>query len=185
MPDPRAAAERFAQAAERGDSDAVYSMLTHRDQVRYGREGTRRLVGQSSAELRTLGRQIRSADTRVEARAEILHSDGDLAVLELEDGQFKVGAAAGLPSNPRTPEAALADLRQALLRRSYAALLRVLSPETRGAVESDVRSLVGGLEHPETLHIKVTGDSAEIEIPGGHIVRLKRDAGVWRVDDFN
>lgn len=185
MPDPRAAAERFARAAERGDADAVYSMLTQRDQVRYGRAGTRRLVAEASAELGRLGRQIRSPGVRVEARAEVLHSDGDVSVLELEDGQFKVGAAAGLPSNARTPEAALGDLRQALVRRSYAALLRVLSRDTRGAVESDVRTLVNGLEHPETLHVKVTGDAAEVEIAGGHVVRLKREGGVWRVDDFN
>jgi hypothetical protein len=160
-------------------------MLTRRDQVRYGRAGTRRLVNESKDELRRLGREVRSPTARVEARAELLHADGDVAVLELEDGRFLVSAAAGLPSNPRTPEAALGDLRQALARRSYPALLRVLTRDGRGAVESDLRSLVSGLEHPETLRVKVTGDAAEVEIPGGHLVRLKREGGVWRVDDFN
>jgi hypothetical protein len=78
----------------------------------------------------------------------------------------------------------LAGLRQALSRRSYIALVRVLSAETRGALESDVSSIVEGLQDPETLDVQVSGDDAEVELPSGHSVRLKREAGVWRVEDL-
>ena len=63
--------------------------------------------------------------------------------------------------------------------------MRVLSPRTRAMIEQDLRSLVDGLDDPETLPVHVTGDSASVAIPGGHHVRLKRDGGVWRVDDFD
>jgi hypothetical protein len=63
--------------------------------------------------------------------------------------------------------------------------MRVLSPSTRAAIEQDLRSLVNGLEHPETLQVQITGDTAQIAVPGGHHVHLKRDGGVWRVDDFD
>ncbi|MBX3200627.1 MAG: hypothetical protein KF894_20990 [Labilithrix sp.] len=43
---------------------------------------------------------------------------------------------------------------------------------------------VSGLERPET-HVEVTGDGAVVTIPGGHSVKLKREGGVWRVDDFD
>jgi hypothetical protein len=63
--------------------------------------------------------------------------------------------------------------------------MRVLSPSTRAAIENDLRSLVLGLERPETLEVRTTGDVATVLVPGGHHVRLRREAGVWRVDDFD
>ena len=94
-------------------------------------------------------------------------------------------SAGALPGGARTPEQALDQLRRVIARRSYAGLMRVLSPATRAAIEQDLRSLVDGLEHPETLPVQVTGDTALTNVPGGHRVRLKRDGGVWRVDDFD
>ena len=84
-----------------------------------------------------------------------------------------------------TPEAALDQLRRVLARRSYAGLLRVLTPRTRAMIEQDLRSLVDGLDKPDTLAVHVAGDSATVIVPGGHHVRLRRDGGVWRVDDFD
>jgi hypothetical protein len=43
---------------------------------------------------------------------------------------------------------------------------------------------VRGLQDPETLEIEVEGDRAEVELPGGHVVKLKREAGAWRIEDF-
>jgi hypothetical protein len=63
--------------------------------------------------------------------------------------------------------------------------MRVLTADTRSAAENDVRSLVRGLEHPDTLDIRVTGDTARVELPSGHSVTLKKEAGVWRVEDFD
>jgi hypothetical protein len=63
--------------------------------------------------------------------------------------------------------------------------MRVLSPQTRGAVESDLRSLVDGLAHPEGLEVQVSGDRAEVRIQGGHSVKLHRDGGIWKVEDFD
>jgi hypothetical protein len=72
-----------------------------------------------------------------------------------------------------------------LARRSYAGLMRVLSPATRAAIEQDLRALVTGLEKPDTLPVQAAGDSATVSVPGGHHVRLKREGGVWRIDDFD
>jgi hypothetical protein len=72
-----------------------------------------------------------------------------------------------------------------LARRSYAGLMRVLSPATRAAVENDVRSFVDGLSDTGSLPVQVTGDAALVSVPGGHQVKLKREGGVWRVEDFD
>ncbi|MGH7295028.1 MAG: hypothetical protein ACRELB_08845, partial [Polyangiaceae bacterium] len=80
---------------------------------------------------------------------------------------------------------ALEQLRRVLARRSYAGLMRVLSPTTRAAVENDLRTLVDGLGEPGTLPVQTSGDTAVVKVPGGHQVKLKREAGVWRVEDFD
>ena len=61
----------------------------------------------------------------------------------------------------------------------------MLSLETRDALETDLRSLVEGLENPQTLDVKVSGDNAVVTVPGGHQVKLKREAGVWKIQDFD
>jgi len=63
--------------------------------------------------------------------------------------------------------------------------VRVLSPRTRAALERDLRSLVQGLREPDALRVDVVGDSATVELSGGHRVTLRREDGVWYVDDFN
>jgi hypothetical protein len=63
--------------------------------------------------------------------------------------------------------------------------MALMSGDSRGALESDLGALVSGLSHPETLDIQVNGDAAEVQLPSGHRVVLKREAGVWRVLDFD
>jgi hypothetical protein len=185
LPEPEAAAARYAEAAKRGDSEALYAMLTRAAQRSYGRAATRALVRDARTELGRKAVALSDPSTRLTARARVRFADGEGAEFELEDGGFRIASAGALPSGARTPAQALGELRGALARRSYASLLRVLSEDKRGALESDLRSLVTGLEQPDTLDIKVNGDAAEVRVPGGHLVKLKREAGVWRIDDFD
>jgi hypothetical protein len=185
LPDPKQAAARWAQAAESGDDTKVYELLSADARRAYGPEGTRQLMRDNRREIAANARAVGAAEAKVEATAVVRFTDGEQAVLEIEEGSFRVGSAAALPSGARTPGQALADLRQALARRSYTGLLRVLSADTKNAIENDLRSLVTGLEQPETLDVKITGDTAVVQVPGGHSVRLRREAGIWRVEDFD
>jgi hypothetical protein len=58
-------------------------------------------------------------------------------------------------------------------------------PATRAMIEQDLRALVEGLEKSETLQVQTNGDVANVTVPGGHHVKLKREAGIWRVDNFD
>lgn len=184
LPDPRGAAQAYAEAAQRGDDAAIYAMLSSESQSTYGRAGTKKLVKDAKAELAASGKALASPSSQIEARATVRFTDGEDAVLAIEDGDFRVTAALALPSGARTPAQALGELRAALARRSYAALMQVLSAETRAAVERDLAALVKGLEHPDSLDIRVDGDKATVTLPGGHSVSLEREEGVWRVEDF-
>jgi hypothetical protein len=185
VPDPRQAASAYAEAAQRGDADALYAMMT--ESARKGRsiDETRAAVKDEKDELVEQGRAIASKDARVEATARLRFADGEEAALDLREGRFAVTAAGAIPGGGRTPEEALDQLRRVLARRSYAGLMRVLSPATRAAIEDDLRGLVNGLDRPETLPVTLAGDSATISVPGGHHVKLKRENGVWRIEDFD
>ncbi len=185
VPDPRTAAQAYAQAAERGDSAAIYAMMTREAQRTYGREGTKRVVERSKKEIAAHGKALRSKDAKVEARARVRFADGEQATLTLRDGEFRIGQALAFPSGSRTPQGALAELRSALSRRSYPGLMRVLTSDSRNALDTDLKALVEGLERPEALDIQVNGDKAQVTLQEGHVVKLKREDGVWRIEDFN
>jgi hypothetical protein len=185
VPDPRAAVDAYARAAERGDADALYGMMTTTSRQSRSREQVRAVVTDERAELAEQARGIAGKDVRLEATARLRFADGEEAALDLHDGRYWITAAGALPGGARTPEEALDQLRRVLARRSYAGLLRLLSPATRAAVENDLRALVDGLGEPATLPVQVTGDAAVVSVPGGHRVKLRREGGVWRIDDFD
>jgi hypothetical protein len=185
MPDPVVVARQYAEAARAGDSERIYALLSRQAQRDFGRQGTRTRVEESKRELAWQGAALLAPRPHVEALAEIRFDDGESALLELEAGVFRLSSLGTIPSQARSPAQALGDFRRALARRSYPALLGVLSLETRSALEGDLRSLVEGLENPETLDVKVSGDNAVVVVPGGHQVKLRREAGVWRIQDFD
>jgi hypothetical protein len=185
IPDPKDTVRAYQEAAQRGDSRAIYAMLSDRAQKSLRPADVDRIVADEKAELATQAKAISDAGIVVRASARVRYPDGEDATLDLEGGAFHVSSADALPAAARSPAEALQQLRRALARRSYAALMRVLSASTRSAMESDLRSLVDGLAHPDGLDVQVSGDVASVQIQGGHFVKLRRDAGVWKVEDFD
>ena len=185
LPDPRAATRAYAEAAARGDGAALYAMMSSDSRKARSEAEVKAIVAGEKPELAEQGQALVAPDVRVAATARVRYPDGEEAALELAQGRYWVTAAGALPGGGRTPEEALEQLRRVLARRSYDGLLRVLSAETRAAVEKDVRALVEGLGEPAELPVKVDGDAATVGVPGGHQVRLRRQEGVWRVEDFD
>jgi len=184
VPDPKDAVRAYQAAAEKGDAQAIYGMLSKRSQITMRAADVARIVADEKSELAAQAKGLGDSGSVVRASARVRYPDGEDATLALEDGGFRVSTAFGLPSAHTTREA-LEELRRALARRSYAALMRILSPSTRSAIETDLRSLVDGLSHPEGLEVQEAGDAASVQIPGGHFVKLRREGGVWRVEDFD
>lgn len=185
IPDPKEALDEYAAAAASGDADAIYDMLSERSRRSLSREEVRRIVADERQELADQAKSVSAPGVVIKAQAKVRYADGEHAALDLEEDGFRITAAGALPAGARNPTQALEQLRRVLARRSYAGLIRVLSPKTRAAVENDIRSLVEGLENPEGLDVEVTGDSAVVQVPGGHEVKLRREAGVWHVEDFD
>jgi hypothetical protein len=185
VPDPAEAARAYASAAQRGDMAALYAMMTSASREARSRGELEAMLDGERAELADQGKALSGPDVRVEASAVLHFADGEEAALDLQDGRYGVSAAGALPGGARTPEGALDQLRRVLARRSYAGLMRVLSQPTRAAIENDLRTLVEGLGAPETLPVQQQGDTAVVQIPGGHQVKLRRESGIWHVEDFD
>jgi hypothetical protein len=185
IPDPKEAVQAYADAAARGDADAIYEMLSEKSKRGLSKDEVKKLVADERSELSDQAKAVTAPGVVVKARAKVRYGDGEDASLELEGDEFRIATADALPAGARTPQQALSQLRRVLARRSYSGLMQVLTSSTRSAIEADLRSLVKGLEEPEALEVDQTGDSATVQIPGGHKVKLKREGGVWRVEDFD
>jgi hypothetical protein len=185
VPDPKVAADAYARAAASGDADALYEMLSEQGKKRYTLAEVKAMVAESKGELSEQSKQLGAPGVRFKTEATVKYGDGEEAALAVEEGEYRLSAADALPAESKSPVQALHQLRRVLARRSYAGLIRVLSPRTRAALEDDMRSLVEGLEEPDGLDVEVTGDSAIVNVPGGHLVRLRREGGVWHVEDFD
>jgi hypothetical protein len=177
--------DAYAAAIERGDAETIWTMMSEDSRRAISREELSRVLKEQKTELGEHAKGLGSAERVISARADVRYTDGEVVSLDLDDGEFRVTAADALPAAAKTPTQALTQLRRVLARRSYAGLLRVLSPRTRAALERNLRSLVEGLDEPDALGVEVVGDTAIVDVPGGHEVKMRREDGVWYVDDFD
>ncbi len=174
----------WADAAERGDSEALHGMLTRRSAATMSRDAVAATVGSAKAELQEQAKQLREAKD-VAAIATLRWDDGTEATLVLEKGRFRVQSAVLMPGGGSRPEEAVAGFRDALHRRSYPALLRMLSPGLRAAVEAQLKGLESAIGDPAKLAIPPdAGDELEIKLENGHKLRLKRVDKTWYIDNF-
>src|SRR5439155_21083319 len=111
VPEPRDAAQQYAEAAQRGDADAIYEMMSDSARKSRSRDDVRKIVADERAELAEQAKSISARDARVEATARLRFEDGEETALDLKDGKFWVTSAGALTGGARTTEEALDQLR--------------------------------------------------------------------------
>ncbi len=185
LPDPRVAARQWANAVEAGDDAALYAMLTDEARSAHGRDGVARSLATDKRELLALGRAAAAPTAVLETRADVVFSADRTARVVLEEGLFRVAAAAALPAGAESPRGALRELRDVLARRSFAGLLRVLTRDSARSLDGGLEDLVDALAEPSTVRVDVEGRRATAQLPGGHTVTLEREDGIWRVKEFD
>lgn len=185
IPDPRAAAEAWADAAERGDADTLHGMLSKRSKATVSRAEVAATVASAKGELKDQAKEIREAKGKISAVAVVQWDDGTEASLVLENGRFTVKSAMLMPGGGASPAEAVAGFRDALRRRSYPALLRMLTPALRATVEAQLRGLEKSIGDPNKLpYPSDSGDEVEIKLENGHKLRLKRVDKTWYIENF-
>ncbi|MEN9577817.1 MAG: hypothetical protein RJA70_826 [Pseudomonadota bacterium] len=182
--DPRATAQAYAQAIQAGDAETLYALLNAEGRSALSPGEVQALLRASKPELLARAHQFAAAESEIRAEGTVRFHDGEQAVLSLEDGAFRVRAAGVLPGGANTPEQVMLELRSALSRRSYSALSRVLTKQSRDELEDMLRSLSDGLKEPTALPLQTNADQVVVTVPGGHRVELRREDGQWKVQDF-
>jgi hypothetical protein len=185
IPDPRAVAQRWAEAVRANDEEAVYALLTESAQRAQGRQGVKGALSEYHEEIAALAAETVSPTSRLTMAADVAYPGDRSARVVVEDGRYRIAAVSALPAAAGTPRDALRELREVLARRSFAGLLRVLTRDTGQSLETSIVDLVEALDEPSTLEIDLEGRRATAHLPGGHIVKLEREDGVWRVKDFD
>lgn len=184
IPDPAPVAARFAEASRRGDHQTLYRMLSKESQRSLGAARVKQLVAEQRSELTRNANSLTAKKARQEVTMQVHFVDGDTAVLAIEQGALRIDSAAALPSHATTPQQALVELRAVLQRRSYAALLGVLTRNSAAGFDAQLGSLVQALADAQTLNIEVDDNRAVVTLPQGHKVELWKEDGLWKVHDF-
>ncbi len=185
VPRPEDAVSRYLAAVRVQDADALYGLLSPDSRRALSRADVARLLAEQKDELSQHAAALSGPGQVVTTHARIRYGDGEIVSVKMSHGAFVIDAATGLPASARTPVQALSQLRAVLARRSFGGLMRVLSARTRALIEAEFRSLVEGLNEPESLTIDVGSDVATVVLTGGHRVRLRREDGAWHVDDID
>jgi len=177
----------YIAAVRADDAHAAYLLLDEATRARTSEEAFARRMRDASGELSTqvdeLEQSLQRRPARVDARVDL--DDGGRVVMVEESGQLRI--AAGVLDAPSlgSPEDAVLALRRALMRRSLAGVLRVLSQDSRAEVEAEIRDYLDATSDSLDLESEIHGDEARVRLTGGRSVTLIREEGEWRVVDVD
>lgn len=82
IPDPKDAVTAYAEAAAKGDSDAIYEMLSEKSRRGLSRDEVKKLVADERAQLGDQAKAVTAPGVVVKARAKVRYGDGEDASLE-------------------------------------------------------------------------------------------------------
>lgn len=184
VPEPRAALLQYETAVREKDAAALHALLSAEARRAVSVKDVQNWLAESQPQLQRRAQALTSKSSQWTTRATVRYVDGETATLTLEQGEFRIDAAAALPASARTPEEALSHLRRALAGRNYPALTRILTPDSARALEDKFRGLVNALEQPQALPVQIDGKRASVVTADGHRIELEEKDGVWRVRDF-
>ena len=193
---PRQTLDRYIQAAERGDCDALYSMMTEEVRARTPREDFCQALSDNPEELREEVSALRQVAGEPEITARVTYGLGDQMVFVYEDGQWRIDTPV-LDFYPQdTPRAALRSFIRAIERRRYDVILRFVPNEYResmsaeqlrelweGPKREEIEQLLENLRASVEEPIEVVGDRATMQYMERYTCRFIREDGVWKIED--
>ena len=175
----------YIAAVRADDAHSAYMLLDAATRARTDEEAFTRRMQESHAELveqaEALAHSLSQHPAQVDARVDL--DDGERVVLVEEHGELRIASGVVDAPSLSTPEDAVLALRRALMLRSLAGVLRVLSQDTRADVEAEIRDYLGATSDSLDLESEIDGDEARVRLTGGRIVTLVREEGEWRVVD--
>lgn len=196
--DPQSVLHAYARALEEGRADDAYRMLS--DEARRGisLEAFRRMCKDNPDEVREIGRALERPTAPPVVTATITSPSGQELHLVLENGKWKVEAAAVELYAQDTPRHAILGFVRALERKRYDIVMRYvpdahkegldaakLKASWEGEEREEMQQVLAALKQAlPTASIEETGDRASMPYGAGTI-QLVREHGLWKIEDFD
>jgi hypothetical protein len=176
----------YVEALESGRIDAAYELLSAGQRRRVSRQAFHAAADGAPGEVEAQARELRrQLSEPVSVSAEVPLENGEAATLTLQGGRWRIAAGAAGAVSLSSPLHAVRALRRALQRRSYAAVVRVLSRDARSQLEDEVARIVDALDDEGSLAVEVTGNRARVVYDETHFIELSREDGEWVVVDMD
>jgi hypothetical protein len=196
--DPQSILRDYARALEEGRADDAYRMLS--DEARRGisLEAFRRMVKDNPDEVREIGKGLERPTAPPVVTAVVTSPNGQELHLVLENGKWRVEAAAIDLYAQDTPRHALQGFVRALERKRWDIVMRFVpdahkegldAPKLKATWEGEEREemeqVLAALKQAlPTASIEETGERATMPYGAGTI-QLVREHGLWKIEDFD
>lgn len=188
----------YGRALEEGRADDAYALLSSEARRGVSPEAFRRLVTENPDDARELGKALGRATAPPVVTATVSGPQGQELVLVLQDGRWRVDAAAIDLYGQDTPRRAVQGFLRALERKRYDMVLKYvpdghkdgldvkkLKDWAEGAEKQEVTAFITAVRQAlPTAPIEEAGDRASLTYGGGTL-QLVRERGSWKVEDFD
>jgi hypothetical protein len=196
--DPESVLHAYARALEEGRAEDAYRMLS--DDARRGLslEAFRRILRESHDDVREVGQALSRPTSPPVVTATLSTPSGQVVDLVLENGKWKVEASAIDLYAQDTPRHAVLGFVRALERKRYDVILRYvpdahkegldpakLKTAWEGHDKEEMEQVLAALKAAmPAAAIEEVGDSAQMPYGPG-TMRLVREHGLWKIEDFD
>ena len=194
--EPAATMVSFGAALARGDLRAAYQLTSAGFQRRMPYEAFAAGVAAGGAEPAAVGQRLVAEADTVAPRVEVTLQLGEQVPLVLEHGRWRIDGPVYEAWGQATPRAALRTFIRALDARRYDVVLRLVPDRYRAGLSADSlrtfwegdqknqhQGLLARLRAAELAPLTETGDEARLLVAPDRVVRLVREAGLWKIED--
>lgn len=196
--DPQSVLRGYARALEEGRADDAYRLLSSEARRGVSPDAFRRMVAENPEDARELGKSLQRGSAPPVVTATVSGPQGQELVLVMEDGRWRIDAAAIDLYGQDSPRRAVQGFLRALERHRYDVVLKYVPEGHRegldakklkdwaeGAEKQEVTAFITAVKHAlPTASFEESGDRASM-VYGGGTLQLVRERGAWKIEDFD
>jgi hypothetical protein len=196
--DPEGVLHAYAQALKEGRAEDAYRMLSEEAKRGISLDAFRRMIRESHDDVKEVGQALSRPTSPPLVTATLTTPSGQEVDLVLENGKWKVEATAIDLYAQDTPRHAVMGFVRALERKRYDMVLRYvpdshkegldatkLKAAWEGHDKEEMEQVLAALKQAlPAASIEETGESAQMPYGSG-VMRLVREHGLWKIEDFD
>jgi hypothetical protein len=196
--DPQSVLHAYARALEEGRAEDAYAMLSEDARRGVSLEAFRRMVRESHDDVKEIGQALSRPTSPPLVTASLTTPSGQEIDMVLENGRWRVEATAIDLYAQDTPRHAVTGFLRALERKRYDMILRYvpdshkegldaakLKAAWEGHDKEEMEQVLSALKGAlPSVSIEEVGDTAQMPYGSG-VMRLVREHGLWKIEDFD